>query len=228
MGWVESGHSEYCLSPLWRKGRAQSKGGPHTRTQRCRGEPLTPFAGSSCQYGQYVTAAEQQQEEICQSREAIRLASPRLCAVRIPRRALTSVPPDHVRYRVEVCPRSRVISASLWTRSSSGYTTMTSKQPPSGLPGLSLSHLFTLQCAVGTPVELGDGGLGASRGCTFFPLRPLMLDTHDRLLQARHPHHRRHVQWQDQRQSPQPRLRCAAALRRHDGAVSTARSVSVG
>lgn len=31
---------------------------------------------------------------------------------------------------------------------------------PAGLPGLSLKHLFTLECDVGTPLIVGDGGGG--------------------------------------------------------------------
>lgn len=31
---------------------------------------------------------------------------------------------------------------------------------PVGLPGLSLKHLFTLECEVGTPLVVGDGGMG--------------------------------------------------------------------
>lgn len=31
---------------------------------------------------------------------------------------------------------------------------------PAGLPGLSLKHLFTLECDVGTPLLVGDGGRG--------------------------------------------------------------------
>lgn len=33
-------------------------------------------------------------------------------------------------------------------------------QSPAGLPGLSLKHLFTLDCTVGTPIEIGDNGSG--------------------------------------------------------------------
>lgn len=31
---------------------------------------------------------------------------------------------------------------------------------PIGLPGLELKHLFTLECNVGTPLIVGDGGMG--------------------------------------------------------------------
>lgn len=31
---------------------------------------------------------------------------------------------------------------------------------PAGLPGLELKHLFTLECTVGTPLIVGDGGGG--------------------------------------------------------------------
>lgn len=31
---------------------------------------------------------------------------------------------------------------------------------PVGLPGLELKHLFTLECQVGTPMIVGDGGMG--------------------------------------------------------------------
>lgn len=35
---------------------------------------------------------------------------------------------------------------------------------PAGLPGLSLEHLFTLECSVGTPLVVGDSGLGELEG----------------------------------------------------------------
>lgn len=41
---------------------------------------------------------------------------------------------------------------------------------PAGLPGLELKHLFTLECDVGTPLIVGDGGQGTHTQTAYGPV----------------------------------------------------------